>query len=891
MGSCLSIFLVVCLLFAALPMANCAPGSRSIETEQTRASALAGSVFINEILFDPEGDEVSGEWVELLNAAGTSVNLVGWTLSDQEGGVDFTFPSIVFPPAGIALVHAGSGTNATAFAGGRAEFYMGKASALLSNAGDDILLRDAANAAVDFISYGQWDGASVQPPPADFQYEHSNATAPEGFALALCGGVLRQSVPTPLFGNNEDWPLGAGVLLRQVHYYAWGEDEFVSILNPLSIQVDISSWYITDGEGIAAFPLGTAIGPGEELVMAQNATNYHLQLLRSPDFEYGGSNLSVPDAAIIGSAPALSNAGDEVLLMNNYCTCMDAYVYGGSFYVAASWTSGPAEALGQGQIARRNSGQDTNTSADWSCIRPYVLGQSDFSSAQYTADGAITVFVSPDCSFGAVSGAVDNASSSIWLCVYEFTSQALADRLVSAAQRGVDVRLFLEGSPVGGLTPEEIYLARQVVQAGGHVRIMTNDPDNGIHERYTYIHAKYAIIDSDTVLITSENWGPSGIPEPGEAGNRGWGAIIKDTDLASYFAGVFAEDWNPSRADSVSFDQGHPLWNAGTAPSGNATQYTPAFGPLTVTSQASVIPVLAPDTSLARETVLGMMDSATERVYVEQFYAYKHWGDRSTDTPVTAPNLYIEAAIDAARRGCEVKILLDATYYNVDETDPIDNDDTAVYINAIATAESLDLEAKLVNLTEHDFDKIHNKGVIADNSVLISSINWNLNSVTCNRESGVIIGNSQVADYFTGAFLFDWQDDRTPPFAHFGPNTSYAANSTIVINATTSSDNVGIVNYTWALDGQAVCWGLNFIYIIPVPGQYRLNLTASDAWGNSGSYERNLTVLEEGSEAAEDDGAASDPSAAKMLLMFLLIPLFIFIAILAVVRMRRRMKP
>ncbi len=889
MGSCLSIFLVACLLFAALPMANRVSEERPIEADQTRASALAGSVFINEILFDPEGDEVSGEWVEVLNAAGTSINLVGWALSDQEGGVDFTFPSIIFPQAGIAVVHAGSGTNATAFAGGRAEFYMGKASALLSNTGDDVLLRDAANATVDFVSYGQWDGASVQPPPADFQYEHSNATAPEGFSLALCSGILRQSVPTPLFGNNEDWPHGAGVLLRQVHYYAWGENEFVSIFNPLSVQVDISSWFITDSEGIAAFPPGTAIGSGEELVMAQNATNYCMQLLRSPDFEYGGSNLSVPDAAVIGSAPALSNAGDEVLLMNNYGTCMDAYVYGSSFYVAASWTSGPAGVLGQGQIARRNPGQDTNTSGDWSCIRPYVLGQSDFSSAQYTADGAITAFVSPDCSFGAVSGTVDNASSSIWLSVYEFTSPPLAERLVAAAQRGLDVRLFLEGSPVGGLTPEEIYLARLVVQAGGHVRIMTNDPDNGIHERYTYIHAKYAIFDSDTMLITSENWGPSGIPEPGEAGNRGWGAIIKDTDLASYFAGVFAEDWNPSRPDSVSFDQSHPLWNAGTAPSGNATHYTPAFEPLTVTSQASVIPILAPDTSLAEETVLGMMDSATERVYVEQFYAYKHWGDRYADTPVTAPDLYLEAAIDAARRGCEVKILLDATYYNVDETDPIDNDDTAAYINAIAAAEALDLESKLVNLTEHDFDKIHNKGVIADNSVLISSINWNLNSVTCNRESGVIIGNNEVADYFTGAFMLDWQDDWTPPFAHFGLNTSYAANSTVVINATTSSDNVGIVNYTWTLDSQVVCWGIVFSHVIAEPGQYIVNLTVRDAWDNAGTYERTLNVVPaDEMQANETDSGGMDSSTAKMLLMFLLIPLFIFIAILAVARLKRR---
>ncbi len=891
MGSSFGILLGVCLVIATLPMGACAPGCVPAPAQSTRASALAGYVAINEIMYDPEGDEVSGEWVELLNTAQTSINLAGWSVSDQEGGVDFTFGSVIMPPSGLALVHVGPGTNDTTFSDGLAEFYMWKPSSLLSNTGDDILLTDAVNATVDFVSYGQWDGGSVHAPPPDFQYVHSNATAQQGFSLALCAGSLRSSVPTPLRANGLDWPEGSGILLSRVHYYAWGGNEFMAIHNPLQSAVDISSWYVTDGEGIAAFPAGTVIQPESDTVLAQNATNYFAQSLRTPDFEYGGDNQTVPDATVIGSAPVLSNTGDEVLLMNNYGTCMDAYVYGSSAYSGTGWAFGPAKILGQGDIARRNFAagyQDTNTSSDWNNIRHYVVGQSEFGPRGYAADGDVTLFVSPDCSFGAVSGAVDNATSSIWLCVYEFTSQALADRLVAAAGRGLDVRLFLEGSPVGGMTPEEIYLARQVAGAGGQVRFMTNDPDNDIHERYSYVHAKYAVIDSDTLLITSENWGASGIPETGDTGNRGWGALVEDADTAAYFSQVFSEDWETSRPDSVPFDRSHPLWDSGTAPSHNPSAYAQKFTPLTVSSQTDIRPVLAPDTSLAPDTILGMMGSASERVYVEQFYSYKHWGDRSADTTFTAPNLYLEAAIDAARRGCEVRILLDSTYYNVMASDPIDNDDTVAYVNAIALAEGLDLQAKLVNATEHDFDKIHNKGVIADDSVLISSINWNLNSVTSNRESGVIIENAQAANYFAAVFAYDWQDDWTPPFAHFSLNTSYAANSTVVISASTSSDNVGIANYTWALDGQPVCWSMVFLHTFPATGQHVLNLTVTDAWGNAASYCRTLTILEEGSETPEDEGTASDSSMSKMLLMFLLIPVFIFIAILAVARLKRR---
>jgi len=47
--------------------------------------------------------------------------------------------------------------------------------------------------------------------------------------------------------------------------------------------------------------------------------------------------------------------------------------------------------------------------------------------------------------------------------------------------------------------------------------------------------------------------------------------------------------------------------------------------------------------------------------------------------------------------------------------------------------------------------------MIVDNkSVLIASINWNENSVTRNREAGIIIENKEVAEYYTGVFFYDW---------------------------------------------------------------------------------------------------------------------------------------
>ncbi|MDY7081582.1 MAG: phospholipase D-like domain-containing protein, partial [Halobacteria archaeon] len=53
---------------------------------------------------------------------------------------------------------------------------------------------------------------------------------------------------------------------------------------------------------------------------------------------------------------------------------------------------------------------------------------------------------------------------------------------------------------------------------------------------------------------------------------------------------------------------------------------------------------------------------------------------------------------------------------------------------------------------------VHNKGVIVDGEkVLVSSINWNHNSVTNNREAGLIIESENAGEYFAQVFESDWK--------------------------------------------------------------------------------------------------------------------------------------
>ena len=858
------------------------------------ANATSSStIIINEIMYDPAISEIEGEWVELYNHGTLPVNVLNWTLSDQDGDVDFTFPDMNFPSGGYVLVHTGQGINSTVFENGKAHFYMWKTTAIWSPTADDCLLSNETDSTMDYVSYGQWDGSGLDAPPADFEYIHSNASANEGFTIALTDGQFRESVPTPLETNGLN--VTSELFITEIYYDTWGENEYMKIYNPGLMPVNISHWQLTDDEGIIIFPSGTEISPGQTITIAQNSTNFIAEIMQIPDLEYWDEDASIPNMSIIYNEPKLANDNDELFLLNIFGSQIDAFVYGDSDYAGTGWDGEPAPDLKQGQIAKRaytSTYADTNTSADWFSLHPYVLGQSEFQSETFTGVGPIWLFSSPDSSFDMVCEALDNATQYIWLNLYEFTNTRLCDRLLAAIDRGVSVRLFLEGSPVGGMNETQLFIAQEIVESGGIVRILSNDPDNYIHARYDYDHGKYAVIDDDILIIMSENWGWTGVPPTGWTGNRGWGAVLSDAGLAGYFKDVFEHDWNPEQPDSVFFNSLHAKWDTGHNWSRDSSNGVSHFDSRYIVSNSVVTPVLSPDTSLSNQTILGMLNSAQERVYVEEFYIYKHWGDRDDGSTTDTPNLYLEAVIDAARRGCEVRVLMDASYYNIDPDDPIDNDDTAEYINEIALAEGLDLQAKVVNQNEHDFVKIHNKGLIADNKVLISSINWNKNSATENRETGIILENAQAADFFNEIFQYDWMDDTTPPSALFSFEPTYMVNTTVLINASTSSDNIEITNYTWTLRGQPVSWEMNFVNNFTSPGLYDLNLTVSDAWGNTNSVEHVLNIL--ASDAVQDPtNETSDPddidgSTTKAMAFMLLVPIFIFIAVVYLLYIRNR---
>jgi len=424
---------------------------------------------------------------------------------------------------------------------------------------------------------------------------------------------------------------------------------------------------------------------------------------------------------------ALRNSGDEVILQDKSKRVVDVVIYGDSMYEDVGWQDTPLKKPREGIVFKRRGVQDTDQSEDW-ILLPF--GASYFSAENFRAFGEVTAFVSPDCSFSILQRVLDNASSSMYINLYQFENPYLLDIVLDALDRDVDVCLLLEGNPIGGINDEELYIAEKITEKGGNVCFVYDPFIN---------HAKYAVIDSETTMIMTENWKNTGIPRDNTFGNRGWGIVIRDRDVADYFKTVFLDDFQrgkdylPAGLKTKSISRDIPK-----------SAYMPVFEPLTLNCNFTLVPVLAPDTAMSNETILGAISDAEESILVQQFSTGRFWDDED--------NTFILALIEAARRGCEVKVLLDSKYLEGKNN----NDEVVSWLKEVAEEEDLDLESELADLYGLGLVKIHNKGLIIDDrKVIIASLNWNANSIH-NREAGVIIENDEIASFYKAAFFHDW---------------------------------------------------------------------------------------------------------------------------------------
>jgi cardiolipin synthase A/B len=729
-----------------------------------------GTILINEIMYHPTQPDSTNEWIELYNPTTEPIDLTGWAIADRTEK-DTIAPdpnhgtnTAILPPNEYAILTDRDTTVYETFTIPDTTLRLSIDDKTigngLGNQQDSLTLTDTTDTIIDTMEYGtDYDDIPGSPAP----------TIPQGHSLARIQTTGDSSTdftdsttPTPGAPNNQEPtppqdptsypPLSLTELYYNTHTHA--ANEYIAITNPTNATIDLGGWYITnqptepiDDQTKIVFPASSPIPPNMTWYVTQNATWFQRETGRLPTYEYkDDSHPDIPQL-LCHKTLSLCNTDGAVTLNAPGGIIIDAVVYGNTtITLEPSWIGDPVPDVGQGAILKRLENKsipiDTNTSMDWLHPRIYHIGQSDFPAIPLQTQGPVVAFTSPDCSYIVVTSFLRNATISIALNVYEFSSVPLAEELMDAIQRHVNVSLLLDGSPVGGISEDEQAICTVLQDAGAHVRFLDANASRDISARYRFDHAKYLVLDNKTVILTSGNWGTTGIPINTSYGNREWGVAITDPTLAAFFTEVFTDDFNPQRSDSISLEDMGFAAGQGRLPGQFIPlgSYQPRFMPLQTSEECRITPLLSPDTS--EEGICHALENATQSIYIQQLEFATLWDGQESP--------FLALLKTKAEEGLDVRIILNA--------DPSFDSTSVDAVKSAINGTSIQLLAA----SQSPFTTIHNKGLVIDNrTVLVSSVNWNENSVRNNREAAVLIENEETARYFASVFLADWY--WTPP--------------------------------------------------------------------------------------------------------------------------------
>lgn len=369
--------------------------------------------------------------------------------------------------------------------------------------------------------------------------------------------------------------------------------------------------------------------------------------------------------------------------------------------------------------------------------------------------------------------AILSAQKSIVMNAYELTSYDVAEALIEKIQDGIRVEILQEGQPVGGISPEAIDIQKKIVkamQANSDSQIhgywvMTSETEKG-KRRFRYNHAKYIIIDEKGVMVGSENYSPSGQPEPGStSGTRGWQTFIYDEQMAQNFIRIFRKDANTSHGDIITLYQpgkGKLPKILGTVSDWLGSMQNTANNiknrfawmlsdePKTLTAD-NIEFLTSPDSSLVG--LLAFIESAQETLDIQLMSFNPMWGKTGERSPL------LNALISAAKRGVKIRLLVnDSTVWGASEEG---DQKMLALIEAAAKENQIELPTVIADLAEMRVKYVHNKGALADGyKTLISSINWNQNSVENNRETAISVDSKEINAHYQAIFDLDWIASR-----------------------------------------------------------------------------------------------------------------------------------
>lgn len=665
----------------------------------------------------------------------------------------------------------------------------------LGNTGDltatSVVLTDALPAEVAFITHTAPFPFS-QPAPGLLRWDMG--TLPPGTSaaitvtlqaeIALSGTVALTATATESGGGGATAAWGAPVIpyvrlyaLAPVNYA--GSGEAAALINRSPYTASLSGWCLDDAPSSTSrvcFPAGAEIGPGRILWLAQNGDGFYPVWGFDADWADSASDRPVP--LLPGSWPGFTDGGEAAYLVSG-TVVVDALAYGtGS--ATQGWV-GPAVlypyyGFPSGQVLYRKLDPatglpvpDTDRAADWAQDpADPLLGrklrypgwdlEDLFFPAEITASAQVTVAVAPEGALSLTLQTIRAAQRSLKVAAYTLESVPVYEAIRERIQAGVVVTVLLESQPTGGMSADEKWIAQQ----------LHRPPTSTVYfigrtgARYRYHHAKYILVDDRLALVSSDNFTERSLPSDpvvnGTMGHRGFLLVTDSPGVVARLAEVFRRDADPVHIDVAPYDDTYaPPSGYIPLPPPDWTTYTAPFSDLLATTATTLTVLHGPEHLLRPDDgLLGLLNRVRpgDSVAGMQLTEMVTWTEGIGDAGL---NPRVLALVAAARRGAEVRLLLDEYY------DTGTNFATCLYLNGLARAGSLPLSCRLGNVTGLG---VHAKAFFVragdEKWVHIGSVNGTETSHKANREVALQLASADAYDFLMTVFEHDWARAHAP---------------------------------------------------------------------------------------------------------------------------------
>ncbi|MCS7281812.1 MAG: lamin tail domain-containing protein [Anaerolineae bacterium] len=558
-----------------------------------------------------------------------------------------------------------------------------------------------------------------------------------------------------------------------------GSGEVAALFNGSPYTASLSGWCLDDAVSSTSrvcFPAGAEIGPGRILWLAQNGDGFYPVWGFDADWADAASERPVP--LLPGSWPGFTDGGEAAYLVTG-TVVVDALAYG-SGSAAGGWI-GPAvpypySGFPSGQVLYRKLHPatglpvpDTDTASDWAQDpSDPLLGrklrypgwdlEALFFPAEVTATAQVTLAVAPEGALSLTLQTIRAAQRSLKIAVYTLESVPVYQAIQERIRAGVVVTLLLESGPTGGISSSEKWIARQ----------LHNPPTSTVYlmgrtgARYRYQHAKYILVDDRLALVSTDNFTERSLPSDpianGTMGHRGFLLATDSPGVVARLAEVFRRDADPAHIDVAPYDDTYaPPSGYVPLPPPDWTTYTAPFSGFLATTATTLTVLHGPEHLLRPDDgLLGLLGraGAGDSVAGMQLTEAVTWTAGIGDAGL---NPRIAALMAAARRGAQVRILLDKYY------DSGTNFATCLYLNSLARAESLPLSCRLGNVTGLG---VHAKAffvqVGGEKWVHIGSVNGTETSHKANREVALQLASADAHDFLMAVFEHDWAQAHPP---------------------------------------------------------------------------------------------------------------------------------